>query len=207
MAESLVAVTQGSGKNLHTFNRTIGTNSVEDEVILNGEQYLATYTVSSQGTSIATANDHVLQIMAGASLNVYIRRIRVYQLAPATTAALTAMQLIRLTTAGTGGTARTPQAHDSTDAASGATAMTLPTVKGTEAAVDIDRVTFIPVQTVGAGTTGTQNSLLVDWDFDRLRIKSIRIPSGTTNGLAVKILTATAACTVYVQATFVEANF
>src|ERR1044071_6233690 len=136
MAESLVAVSQGSGKNFHTYNRTIGGNSVEDEVVLIGEQYVPTYVVAAGATiSIATAASHVLQIMAGTTNPVFIRRIKIWKSVPATTAALIFFQLLRLTTAGTGGGTITPQQHDSTnDSAAGATAMTLPTVKGTEGA-------------------------------------------------------------------------
>ena len=78
MAESIVQVTEGSGKKLHTFNRTIGANSVEDEVVLLGENYLASYMIVA-AASAATANSHVLQIMAGASLKVRVRRIEVQQ--------------------------------------------------------------------------------------------------------------------------------
>ena len=152
MPESVVQVTEGSGKLLHTFQRTIGANSVEDEVVLNGEQYLATYRIATAQTSVATASSHLLQIMAGATLNVYIRSIRVYQVAMATAAAITVVALFRLTTAGTGGTVMAPQPLDTTDAASGSTSMTLPTVKGTEAANPLDYAEAYWLQTLPCAT-------------------------------------------------------
>lgn len=206
MAESIVQVNEGAGKKLHTFQRTIGANAVEDEVILHGEPYLATYGITPTATlSMATANDHLVQIMAGASLNVLVRRIRLYQVVAVTTAASSSFQLLRLTTAGTGGTALTPAPFDSTDAAAGATAMTLPTVKGTEGVV-LAYTTCSMIQTAPAGGPG-QSTLLVEWDFDRLRTKGLRIPAGATNGIALKHLTANAAGTVIFEAVISELNF
>lgn len=206
MAESIVQVTEGSGKKLHTFNRTIGANSVEDEVMLYGEPYLATYVISTTtAASAGTAASHLLQIMAGASLNLYVRRLSVYQFAPATTAAIVTLQLFRLTTAGTGGTAFTAQPLDSTDAAAGMASMTLPTVKGTEGTiVGIKAAQFI--QTVPTGGNGTA-PLLVEWDFEKLRGKALRVPAGTANGVCIKNPTAVAAATVVVEAVVSEANF
>lgn len=207
MAESFINVTEGSGKKLHTWNRTIGANDVHDEAVYLGEQPLAEYRVSTAGTSLATAASHNLQIMAGASLNVYIRRIRVFQTVVATTAALAPFTLFRLTTAGTGGTVVTPRPLDTTDAASGATAMTLPTVKGTEG-VEIESLVGYLLQTLGASLGVPQMALLAEWDFrSGPRQKSLRIPAGTANGIAVKNINAQAAASALVVAEFTEANF
>jgi hypothetical protein len=204
MAESIVQVTEGSGKKLHTNSRVIGANTVEDEYILHGENFLASYICrAGAAISAATANDHLLQLMAGSTLNLYIRRVRIYQAGLATTAAIATIQLWRLTTAGTGGVANTPQPYDSTDAASGATGMTLPTAKGTETTHYVG-VTAGFIQTV---PTGGLNTLILDIDFDKLRIKCPRIPAGTANGFAIKNTTAIAAATVFPVIDFVEANF
>lgn len=204
MGESTVEVTTGTGKKLHSWARTIGANTVEDEVGVNGEQYLATYTVAHGPASMATANSHITQIMAGASLKVRIRRIRVWQFAPATTATVGIWELYRLTTAGTGGTAITPSALDTLDAASGATAMTLPTAKGTEGA-RIETASCYVIQTVGASTPF--NGPMIDWDFDRLRTKPLIIQAGTSNGIAVKNTTGAAAGQVMVTILFDESSF
>jgi hypothetical protein len=203
MAESSVQVNSGAGPKLRTWNRTIGGVSVEEEAMFLAEQPLAEYTINSAAVSIATANDHVMQVMAGATLHVYVRRIRVWQAALATTAAITQFQVLRLTTAGTGGTAIAVSALDTADAAAGATAMTLPTVKGTEGTA-IMRPTAIVTQTapVAGGS-----SLLLDLDFQSLRGKSLRIPAGAANGIVLKIISATAAATVFPQIEVTEANF
>lgn len=205
--ESLVQVTEGSGKKLHTWQRTIGANSVEDEYVLIGEQGLAAYGVATgSSVSIATANDHIFQLMAGASLNVFVRRIRVFQTVVATTAALIQFHLLRLSTAGTGGTAITPSPFDSADAASGATFMTLPTVKGTEG-VRLGMAAAEVTQTVPTGGSG-QAALLAEWDFDKLlRTKAVRIPSGAANGICLKNINATAGASVQVEVILTEANY
>lgn len=206
MAESIVNVTEGSGKKLHTFQRTIGVNAVEDEVILHGEPYLASYLIGTgSGISVATAASHVLQIMAGGSLRVYLRRLMIYQVGLATTAGVGDFALLRLTSAGTGGTVVTPNPMDPADAASGCAAMTLPTVKGTEG-VGLWRGELYFQQTLGTGEAGPA-MLLADIDFDRFRIKPPIIAAGTTNGLALKAITGNAAASVTVLAYVSEANF
>jgi hypothetical protein len=204
MAESIVQVNSGSGPKLHTFQRTIGANSVEDEVILHGEPYLATYViVPAASVSIANANDHIFQVMAGASLNVIIRRIRVFQTVGATTAAYDQFSLLRLTTAGTGGTAMTPAPLDTADGASGCSAMTLPTVKGTES-TQVGRLAAILEQT--APTAGV-SVILAEWNFEYLRTKGLRIAAGTANGIALKNITASANAQVQFEVVVSELNF
>ena len=204
MAESLVAVTQGSGKNLHTFNRTIGASSVEDEVVLLGENYLASYLVSDGDYSTATANSHLLQIMAGASLKVRIRRIELDLTAVATAVAIMGWAVFRLTTAGTGGTVVAVQALDTTDSAAGATAMSLPTVKATEG-VRVASGGAYMMQTLGASAQ-LANPIIV-LDFDRPRSKPLIIPAGATNGIAIKNTTAIAGATIRYRVWFDESNF
>lgn len=206
MAESSVAVTPGAGALLHADSKSIGGSTVLDEYILHGEPFLATYVVSTTtAISTATAASHLIQVMSGATLNVYLRRISVYQFAVATAAAITSLQLFRLTTAGTGGTAFTPNPI-SNEAAAGATAMTLPTVKGTEAQV-LGIKTCQLIQTVPTGGAPGVAPLLAEWDFEKLRGKALRIPSGAANGLAVKNPTAIAGATVVIEIVLSEANF
>ena len=208
MAESFVNMTEGSGKKAHTFQRTIGANTIEDEVVLIGEQYLATYecTTAAAGTATTTAASHLLQIMAGASLNVYVRRIQIFQLAVATAAAIDAIEVVRLSSAGTGGTAVTPAPRDTTDSAYSGAAMTLPTGKGTETTF-VDRATAQWTQTIATQTGGMFSSLVAEFDYNTLRSKSLRIPAGTANGIAIKNPTARAGATVIISATLCEANF
>jgi hypothetical protein len=205
MAESFIQLNSGSGgPKAHTNNRTIGANSVEDEVMLLGENYLAGYSVFTGAISTATANSHILQIMAGGSLKVRIRRIVVHQYGLATAATLMDLRIVRLTTAGTGGTVLTNQAFDLTDAASGASSMSLPTVKGTDT-VNFSFSRPYMMQTLAASSNLQQP--IQTWDFDRPRSKPLIISAGAANGIAVKNVDAVAGATIVVECWFDETNF
>jgi hypothetical protein len=200
MTTSAIAVTPGSGANIWTDQRTVSAVAREAQYVLLGEPALATYSVIAEEISIATAADHVLQIMAGASNYVRIHYIMVEQAANATTAAARAIELVRLTTAGTGGGAVTPRPFDTGDAAAGATAMTLPTVKGTEG-VKLLRAHLLFRQAVAA--TAAQIDDIWEWTAHP-RGKPIIIPAGAANGIAIKNVTATAAATANVTVIFTE---
>ena len=204
MAESLVQVTEGSGKKLHTWSRTVGANTVEDEVVVHGEPFLATYVVAGSG-SAATITSH-WQLMAGASLNVYVRRISVFQTVAATTAAIVPWTLQRLSTAGTGGTSATPAPYDTSDAASGATFMSLPTAKGTETGVVVGTRYAYMEQTIPA-SQAPGPTLIAEWLFNNLRGKSLRIAAGAANGIAVSNRAAVAGASVVVEIEFTEASY
>jgi hypothetical protein len=199
VAESIVQVTEGSGKKLHTNSYTVGANTVEDEFVVPGEYPYAAYTAVATGVSSATAASHMMQIMAGSSLKVRIRRIRINQLAAAGAVNTIDFNLIRLSTAGTGGTAVTPSKLDTADAASGATAMTLPTVKGTETTGVWDEGMW-----VGTAAIPPANGRL-EW-VQHTYSKPIVIPAGTTNGLAIKN-SALASATFTIVIEFVETAF
>jgi hypothetical protein len=207
MAESTLAVTAGSGSLLHVNTRTIAAQTNIEQYVQLAEPGNATYSIVTAATSIATAASHTLQIMAGSTLPVYIRRIVVYQMGLATAAAIVNWDILRLTTAGTGGTSITPSLMDTQDSASGATAMTLPTVKGTEG-VALWRASSSLTQTVATQAAGTENTKILDIDFDMLmRGKPPRIAAGTSNGICLKQVTGAAAATVYVVATISELSY
>lgn len=203
MTESIVQVTEGAGKKLHTNSRTIGANTVEDEIVVLGENYLNGFTVVAGNVSTATANSHLLQIMAGASLKVRVRRIEMHQDGLATAAVLMETRLYRLTTAGTGGGVITPGTLEPGDTAT-ATAMSLPTAKGTEGTLMAIAKPYM-LQTIGASTPHI-NPVLV-WDFDRPRSKPVILAAGVTNGIAIKNVTAVAAGTVMFDVWIDEMNF
>jgi hypothetical protein len=193
MPESLIQFTEGSGKKVHTFQRTIGANNVEDEVVIAGEQYLASYILTAQAVGLGTANAHLIQVMAGASLRVRIRRIEVWQRVLATAAGFKEMQLTRLTTAGTGGAGVTANPLDPADAAAGFSCQITPTVKGTELGILAWANPYF-VQTAAASLSFPQP--LFVWDFDRPRSKPLILAAGTANGIALKVITADAAAQV-----------
>ena len=203
MAESIIQVTSAGATKLHTYNRTIGANSVEDEVVLLGENYLATYTMVATSVT-TTALSHLIQVMAGASLKVRIRRITVYQTVAVTAAAYMELAILRLTTAGTGGTAVTAVQLDPSDGASGATGISIPGVKGTEGNPIWFGSAYL-MQTVGASTP--QNQPIFDIDFDRSRSKPLIIAAGVTNGICLRNTAAHAGATVRINVLFDESNF
>lgn len=204
MAEAFVNVTEGSGKKLHAWDRSISGNTVLDEFVIPGEYPLASYVVIGAAVSIATANDHILCCNAGSTLPVRVRRIWIEQSGNATTAAITSMQILRTTTAApTGGTAVTPAPLDTTDSAAGAAGRTLPTAKGTESTL-IFQVAMVWRQAVG--TTTAQVDDYWEW-VQKPGQKPIIIPAGTANGLVIKSTSAVAGATVNVGMEIVETNF
>jgi len=204
MAESIVQVTEGSGKKLHTISYTVGANTVEDEVVVPGPNYSATYNLPGNGTAIAVANDHTLCLNAGASLKVRVHRIRVEQNANATTGAAAVFQLLRtITGAPTGGTAITPASFDTSDAAAGAAGRSLPTVKGTESTILAQFVVVMRQTVAAAGAQVDDAWEWTEWGHG----KPLIVPAGTTNGLVIKCLSAIAGATVNTIMEFTETAF
>lgn len=200
MAESIVQVTEGVGKKFHTWSRVVSAQTVEQQFVLPGEFVYATYTVVASLISVATAADHLLQIMAGASLNVRIRRIYVRQAAAVTAASSSGIDVVRLTTAGTGGTAVTPRPLDTADAAAGCTAQTLPTAKGTEGSIVLeDRIGLIQTQPV-------VDTAKMEWRQSP-NAKPLIIPAGVANGIAIKNLNANAGASVTITVELVETAY
>lgn len=206
MPESFINVTEGSGKKAHTFQRTIGANTVEDETVIPGEHYLATYILStSSNVSGATTGDDMIQLMAGASLNLRIRRFRM-ESAGITAAAIATFQLARVTSAGTGGTALTPVKFDNADAAAGATgASGVPNAThGTIGSVFWTR-TMYPVQTPAAAGGPSPNPG-IEW-VQQPGTKPIIVPAGTTNGIVLRNAAGRAGSAYYLEIEFVETSF
>jgi len=185
---SFIGVTPGAGAKLATGpTYTENGNVTQDEKVLLGEPYEATYVASWNGVSVATLNDHLFELMAPNTLQVYIRHIYIAQQGYSTTQG-TVLNLARLTSGGSGGTVRTPAALDSGDAAAGSTVMTLPSTKGAEAAS-----LHQWVMVFGAtGTTALSNpdGNVLDIRFPNQGQKSFRVPSGTANGMCLKLLVA-----------------
>lgn len=201
---TFLQVNQGTGAKVHTVTEVIGADTVHQEVWKQGEPYLASYTVTFDGISTATANSHLLQIMAGSSLKVRVRRIEMHQDEVATTAVLMNTRLYRLIAAGTGGSTTIPNPLETSDAAAGATVMILPTVKGTEGALIAIAKPYM-TQTLGASSPLKQP--IIVWNFDRPRSKPLIIAAGTSNGIAVKNLTAVAGAQVLFDVWLDESNF
>lgn len=197
---SLLGWSDGAGKNWETATRTRNAVAYEDPVVLLGEPYQPSYTALAATISIATSADHVIEIMADGTLYTRIKRIYVEQVVGATTATLARLQILRISTAGTGGTAVTARPYDAADTYAG-TAMTLPTVKGTEGNIILQKRLQILTTAQVAATTTNPNSW--EWLTQELKgIKPIIIGPAVTDGIALKIITGIATATVDVTVEF-----
>lgn len=186
MSASSLQVTPGSGLRLSTNSYTEGAVTVHDQKVILGEPYEATYVTSFDAVSVASAGQFV-NLMAGASLPVYVRRIYLAQQGYTTTA-VWQIRIYRLTTAATGGAAPGVSPLDTTDAAAGATVMQLPTGSGTEAALlHLRSMVFAATSTTALANPGGQ---VLDLSFPNQGRKSLRIPAGTANGITIKVQTA-----------------
>lgn len=203
MAESYIGVTEAGTPDakLRSFSRTVGVNTTEEEIHLLGEPYLATYSVTATGFTTATGGQTRVQLMAGASLNLRINRIQIYQRALGAADATQLFQIVRLTAAGSGGTAVTPAPFDSGDAAAGATCQydmtTLPT-SGTILHGDI-----------AIGVRLNNPVLASDgWEWRAGdRHKPIIVPAGTSNGIGLWARNSIGTATFMATIEFSESNF
>lgn len=203
MSESSINVTEGSGKRLHTWDRTISAVVTHQQFVLPGEFPYPSYSVVANSISTGTADSHIVQLMAGSSKHVRIRRIRIEQQLNAGTASYSNIRVLRLTTAGTGGSSITPEEYDPGDAAAGATAMSLPSSKGTEGGALISTVLTFR-QTIA--TSGTQPDDFFEW-VQHPGQKPIIIPAGSANGIAIRNYSAIASASVTVNIEFVETDY
>lgn len=196
MAGSHIQVTTGSGPFIATgASYTEASTTVLDQKVIEGEPYLPAYHAWMISCG-AAANAHVMALMAGASLNVYIRRISLFGTAAG--AGELIMQVTRLTSAGNtnNGTNGLGQL-DATDSAPGATILTSPTNKGTEGAI----VTMLALQ------IQTTAGAVMEWRFDGSRTKGLKIAAGTSNGIALKAYNGGAGNSISGFIEFVEAPF
>ena len=203
MSESSINVTEGSGKRLHTNDRTISSVLVQEQFVLPGEYALPTYSVLSGAASTATTDSHILQLMAGSTNHVRIRRIEIRQVANATSATVAQFSLARLSTAGSGGTTVGSAKFDPSGSAAGATAQRLPSSKGTEG--DFLWTGFLPLRQAILATS-TQSDPVIAWE-QRDGEQPIIIAAGTSNGLCVKLHSGVAGATVHVSVLFVETSY
>lgn len=199
MSESYVQVTEGSGKKLHSNTRSINGETVHDEIVVLGEPYLPTYVLSTGGFSTATAGQHLLQIMAGASRNLRIRRIYIEQDELSTVVSRTRILVRRLTSAGSGGSTFTPNPLDTADGAASASGMIAPSAAGAVGALLMSMV--VPL--------GNTWPLLVGpriWEFSPPG-KPIVIPMGATNGIVFVNEVGVANATLNIHVEFDETSF
>lgn len=199
MAASAILYTPGAGGKAHAESLTIGANTADVPYAILFDPRLPSYTASSGAVLTTTAASHMLQLMAGSSLNVRIRRVRVTELTPPAAVSALELQIVRLTTAGTGGGAITASKKDNGDAAAGATGMTLPTAKGTEGTIFWDESCWL-------GTTAIPIVKVWEW-IQPVNGKPLIIPAGTANGIALKNIGGIATSTLLIEMEFDESSY
>jgi len=201
MAVSTIGVADAAtpDKYLHTHQRTISATAREDQYVQQGESAYPTYSAVASNISIATANDHILQVMADGTNYTRLKRIRISPTddVPAA-AAIGTFRLYRLTTAGSGGSAVTAQPYDTADTYGGA-AMTLPSSKGTEG-------TMLAQFRLAFPSTIADMAQQVVWE-ELPGMKPIVCGTASSAGLVLKNMTAIASCTVDVTFEFITTSY
>lgn len=195
MAESLIAVTEGSGKNWRTNQRTIDSSDVEDLRVVPAEPADPTFTALASGIATTTSASHLIFIQADGTNYTRIKRIYVEQVAAAGSSTLAQLQIIRTSTAGSGGGAITARPMDTADAYTG-TIQTLPSSKGTEGVTLLQKRLWLP-----NSIAAQPNS----WEWvagEQDNRKPIVIGVTSTDGICLKIVTGIASATVDISITF-----
>lgn len=193
----------GTARKNGTVQQTVGGVAQEVPRYVADGAFQACYTIPiSAAISTGTANSHLLEIMAGATYDVLVIEIMLRQFVAAGSATVGQVGWYRLSSAGTGGTAITPAKLDNGDASAGATAMTLASAKGTETTL---LYSDAGVMLSTAPTSGARP--FIDWKWDWTREKALRIPAGTSNGGALKLITPIASGTVLGWAKILEVSY
>lgn len=201
---SFIQVTSGAGPKIATGPTYTdeSSNVVQDQKILFGIPYHSTFTVAVPQVVATTGNSHMIQVMAGSSLNVYILFLLTTQYGAVGAVSALGLQVLRLTSAGTGGTVITPRPMDTTDAI-GATAMSLPTVKGTEGSQ-------LWQQSVWLGTAAIPSPISrfeYPGETPEYLHKPIKILAGTANGICLKNIGSIASSSMDIQVVGIETPF
>lgn len=199
-SDSYISFDEGSARKWSFVQRSIASNTVEEMKAVISEPYLPVYSaITTSAVSTGTANSHLMAI-SGSTLNrLYIRRVLVTQLANAGASTKAVLQLVRLTTSGSGGTAITPRTYDNADGATTASAQTLPSSKGTEGTI-----LWTGTGNLMAAAASAANDFVIDWVWDAPHRRSPTVAAGTSNGIALKLITSVASATVHIAIEWAE---
>ena len=191
-AESVVAVTEGSGKNFHTISNAYGGTTKEDQVVVLGLTNNAKYASIANSIATTTSAAHLSVLEADGTNYLEIKSVLIRQVVGATTYTLAQFQGFRTTTASTTGTALAPKAFNGTGTYAGR-AVSIPGAKGTEGNQLLQgRLALLTTAQVAA-TTVQPN----EWRWDaRLEDEPIIVGPATTDGFAIKIVTGITTSTV-----------
>ena len=202
-ADSYIAFDEGTARKWDFWQRSISSNTVEQLRAVIAEPYLPPYGLVNTAAVLTTnANTHLMQMMGSTLNRSLIKRLRLYQAAAATTTTTVHLQLLRLTTPGTGGTSYTPNPFDPSDPATTVVGMTLPSANGAESVVLWQGSAILHA---AADIANLESRCVLDVDWRDPQVKGPIIAAGTSNGLALKLLTACAVSTVVTDIEFTEA--
>ncbi len=198
MPESSIGITDGSGKNLATFSRSIASTTREVQYIVPGEFVLPTYTAFVTARA-NTALSHLLVIQGDATNYGLLRRLTIKQ-ANIATASTMEIKVFRTTTAPVGGTSVSGRSFDLGDTTPYAGVITsLPTTKGTES----DLMLQFRIGLASANPITKDN--MGEW-VQAANSKPIRFGTTPGSGLAVKNI-GSSATEFDIEAEFVVAPY
>lgn len=193
MSDGMISVTEGSGKNWRTNERTIAASDVQELYVQQAESANPTFTVIAAGVSTTVGADHLIFIQADGTNYTRIKRIFVEQCVAAGSATLARLQVLRTSDAGSGGSAITARGLDAADSYTG-TIETLPSSKGTEGVVLLQKRLWL------TNSIATQPN---SWEWRaNEREKPIVIGETATDGICLKIVTGIASGEVDITVEF-----
>lgn len=200
MSDSVIAVSEGSGKNYRANERTIASTTTEEIYVQRAEPANPTYVAMASSIATTTSASHLMFIMADGTNYTRIKRIYIEQVVGASAATLIQLQVFRLSTAGSGGTTVTARGLDAADTYAG-TIQTLPTVKGTEGVQLLQkRMQLLTTAQVAATTV---NPTAWEWlAHEEDGRKPIVFGTTSTDGIAIKIVTGITTGTLDLSVTF-----
>jgi len=203
--ESVVAVTEGSGKNFHTISTSIGGTTKEDQIVVLGEHYLATYVMNGTAIATTTSASHLFALEADGTNYIRIHRIYVAQSDDVPAAAsLAQLQVYRTTTASTTGTALSPRPFDFADTNPfGGRAVSIPGAKGTEGNMLLQGRIYLATSAVAASPT------FWEWPGNATATvkKPIIVGPAITDGIALKIVTGIASAALDYTVEFTVSSY
>ena len=201
MTDSVIGVSTGTDKYLGSTSRSVGGTAREEQYIIEGQATLPTYSIIADDVSVATANDHLIQIMADGTNYTRLVSLRVEPTedAPASNGYIK-LGLYRLTTAGTTGTALNDAPYDTADSYAG-DMRTLPGSKGTEG--QLLRTFYMSMTTAPADEASPK---YIEWT-PPAGGKPIVFGNGTGDGIALKIIDNLASASVAITAEIITTSY
>lgn len=201
MTTSVIAVTEGSGKNIWTDSRSVVGVTKEAQYTLLAPSAWTTYTACATGVATTTSAAHLIAWNADGTNYGRLIGLVVEQAALAGAAATAQLQVYRLTTLGSGGGTVNARPTDGADTDPfGGSVLTLNSSKGTEGNLLLQkRLGLVAAQPVNQLNRW-------EWTADS-NMKPIIIGTATSSGLALKIVTGIATSTVDITLTFEVTTF